>query len=116
MLPVAIVLKVLFEFRAEPRPQPWQFGWRELRRYWISFALLGGRRAALHRPAGGARSHAQGRSRSYQVIAGHGYSLGAARHWVLLHFAEFAFSVGMLPASALLLLFGLAFARGGTRG
>ena len=49
------------------------------------------------------------------MITGHGYSFGAARHWVLVHFAEFLFSVGMLPASALLLLFGLAFVRGGTR-
>jgi hypothetical protein len=52
---------------------------------------------------------------SYQVVAGHGYDFGAARHWVLLHFAELGFSVGMLPASAFLLLLGLAFTRGGTR-
>ena len=33
----------------------------------------------------------------------------------LRHFAEFGFSVGLLPASAFLLLLGLAFLRGGTR-
>ena len=51
----------------------------------------------------------------YQVVTGHQYSFGQVRHWVLLHFAEFFFSVGMLPASAFLLLLGLAFRRGGTR-
>ena len=49
------------------------------------------------------------------MVTGHQYSFGQVRHWVLLHFAEFFFSVGMLPASAFLLLFGLAFRRGGTR-
>jgi hypothetical protein len=34
---------------------------------------------------------------------------------VLLHFAELGLSVGMLPASAFLLMLGLAFRRGGTR-
>jgi hypothetical protein len=115
VLPVAILLKVLFELRAEPRPQPWQFVWRELRRYWISFALLAVA-ALLYVGLQAARGHTlqQGLG-SYQVIAENGYSFGAARHWVLLHFAEFGFSVGMLPASALLLLVGLAFVRGGTR-
>jgi hypothetical protein len=115
VLLVAILLKVLFELRAEPRPQPWQFVWRELRRYWISLALLAGG-ALLYIAFQAARGHTlRGGLGGYEVIAGHGYSFGAARHWVLLHFAEFFFSVGMLPASALLLLFGLAFVRGGTR-
>jgi len=115
VLPAAVLLKVLFELRAEKRPQPWQFVWRELRRYWISLALLVGG-VLLYVGVEAARGHAlrQGLG-SYEVIAEHGYSFGAARHWVLLHFAEFGFSVGMLPASALLLLFGLAFVRGGTR-
>lgn len=115
VLPGAILLKVLFEVRAEPRSRPWEFAWRELRRYWISFALLVAG-ALLYVGFEAARGHPirQGLG-SYQVIAEHGYSFGAARHWALLHFAEFGLSVGMLPASALLLLFGLAFVRGGTR-
>jgi hypothetical protein len=115
VLPLAILLKVLFELRAEPRPRPWQFAWRELRRYGISFALLAAG-VLLYVGLQAARGHSlkQGLG-TYQVIAEHGYSFAAARHWVLLHFAEFGFSVGMLPASALLLLFGLAFVRGGTR-
>ena len=115
VLPLAILLKVLFELLAERRPQPWQFVWRELRRYWISFALLAGG-AVLYIGLQAARGHTlSGGLGGYQVVTGHQYSFGQVRHWVLLHFAEFFFSVGMLPASAFLLLVGLAFRRGGTR-
>jgi hypothetical protein len=115
VLPLAIVLNAVFELRAETRPQPWRSLWLELRRYWISFALLAGG-ALLYIGLQAARGHTlSGGLGSYQVIAGHGYSLGEVRHWTLLHFAEFGFSVGMLPASAFLLLVGLAFVRGGTR-
>ncbi len=115
VLPLAILLKVLFELLAERRPQPWQFVWGELKRYWISFALLaagvllyGGLQAARGQTLSGGLG-------GYQVVTGHQYSFGQVRHWVLLHFAELFFSVGMLPASAFLLLLGLAFRRGGTR-
>ena len=101
VLPLAILLKVLFELLAERRPQPWQFVWRELRRYWISFALLAGG-AVLYIGLQAARGHTlSGGLGGYQVVTGHQYSFGQVRHWVLLHFAEFFFSVGMLPASAL---------------
>ena len=116
VLPLAIVVKAVFELRAESRPRPWRFLWLELRRYWLSFALLvvG---AVLYVGLQAARGHTlSGGLGSYQVIAGsHVYSFGEVRHWTLLHFAEFGFSVGMLPASAFLLLAGLAFVRGGTR-
>jgi hypothetical protein len=115
VLPLAIVLKAVFELRAESRPRPWRSIWLELHRYWFSFALLAGG-ALLYVGLQAARGHTlSGALGSYQAVAGHGYSLGEVRHWTLLHFAEFAFSVGMLPASALLLLVGLAFVRGGTR-
>jgi hypothetical protein len=115
VLATAILLKALFELRAQRRPQPWRFVWSELRRYWISAALLVAG-AALYAGLQAARGHTlKGGLGSYQVIAGHGYTFGAARHWVLLHFAELGLSVGMLPASAFLLLLGLAFVRAGTR-
>jgi hypothetical protein len=114
VLPVAILLKVLFELRAERRPEPWRFAWRQLRRFWLSAALLVGG-ALLYIVVQAARGNTlRGGLGSYQVVTG-GYDFGAARHWVLLHFAELGFSVGMLPASAFLLLLGLAFTRGGTR-
>ena len=115
VLPLAILLKVLFELLAERRPQPWQFVWRELRRYWLSFALLvGGVVLYIGLQAARGRTLSGGLG-GYQVVTGHQYSFGQVRHWVLLHFAELFFSVGMLPASAFLLLLGLAFRRGGTR-
>jgi hypothetical protein len=115
VLPLAILLKVLFELRAEARPEPWRFAWRQLRRFWLSAALLAGA-VLLYVAVQVARGHTlRGGLGSYQVIAGHGYDFGAVRHWVLLHFAELGFSVGMLPASAFLLLLGLALTRGGTR-
>ena len=40
VLPTAILLKVLFELRDAPRPQTLRFAWSELRRYWLSGALL----------------------------------------------------------------------------
>jgi hypothetical protein len=115
VLPTAILLKTIFELRAEPRPQPWRFLWAELRRYWISLALLTGG-ALLYVAFQAARGHPlRGGLGSYDVIVGKGYTFDAARHWVLLHFAELGFSVGMLPASAFLVLLGLGFMRGGTR-
>jgi hypothetical protein len=115
VLPTAILLKVLFELRVVPRPRPLQFVLGELRRYWASGLLLAAAMSAYV-----VREVAEGRSLSsglgsYQIIAHSNYSFGAVRHWVLLHFAEFPLVVGFLPACALLLLVGLAFARGGTR-
>jgi hypothetical protein len=115
VLPLAILLKVVFELRAERRTGQWRFAWDELKRYWISVALLAAG-AVLYVLLQVARGHTlKGGLGSYEVIAGKGYHFGAIRHWVLLHFAELGFSVGMLPASAFLLLLGLAFVRGGTR-
>jgi Dolichyl-phosphate-mannose-protein mannosyltransferase len=115
VLPAAILLKVVFELRVERRPQASRFLWNELRRYWISFALLVGG-ALLYAGLQVARGHTlRGALGSYQVIAGHGYDFGEVRHWVLLHFAELGLSVAMLPAMAFLVLLGLAFVRGGTR-
>lgn len=115
VLPSAILLKVLFELRAASRARPFRFLWSELRRYRISAALLLGS-ACFYVLLQLARGHAlAGGLGSYRDIVGKGYSLDAARHWVLLHFAELSLSVAVMPASAFLLLLGLAFVRGGTR-
>ena len=45
---------------------------------------------------------------SYADVANANYSLGTVLHWLTLHFAELAFSVGVVPACALLLLVALA--------
>jgi hypothetical protein len=115
VVPTAILLKVLFELRAEPR-KPWtRFVAAELRRYWFSAGLLivGAVLYVGYELARG-RSLKSGLG-SYEVVAHGGYSFGLVRHWVFLHFAELPLFVGVLPASAFLLLVLLAFRRGGTR-
>ncbi len=115
VLPTAILLKVLFELRAAPRGPWYRYAWSELRRYWLTGALLvAGAALYLLREVATGRSLSSGLG-SYQAVARGGYSLGEIRHWVLLHFAELPLSVGVLPACALLVLLGLAFRRGGTR-
>jgi hypothetical protein len=115
VLPTAILLKVFFEFRAEVRPRPLRFLGSELRRYWISAALLAGAAGLyvlLELVRGRGLSSGLG---SYRDVALKNYSFGAARHWIVLHFAELGLSVAILPACAFLLLLALAFTRRGTR-
>jgi hypothetical protein len=115
VLPTAILLKVLLELRAEFHPRRLRFLGSELRRYWISAALLVGA-AGLYVVFELARGHALSSGLgSYRDVAVKSYSFGAARHWILLHFAELGLSVAILPACAFLLLLGLAFTRQGTR-
>jgi hypothetical protein len=115
VLPLAILLKVLFDLRVALRARPFRFAVAELRRYWVSAALLlaGVVIYALWELAHG-RALSSGLG-SYQVVAHGEYSFGAVRHWTLLHFAELPLFVGALPASALVLLLILAGRRGGTR-
>jgi hypothetical protein len=115
VLPTAILLKVLFELRAAPRQRPWRFVGSELRRYWLSGALLAvGAAVYVLREVASGHSLSSGLG-SYETVAHGGYSLGEVRHWVLLHFAELPLSAGILPACAFLVMLGLAFRRGGTR-
>jgi hypothetical protein len=115
VLATAIVLKVLLELRAGFHPRPLRFLWSELRRYWVSAALLvaaAGLYVVVELARGRGLSSGLG---AYQEVARKNYSFDAARHWILLHFAELGLSVAILPASAFLLLLGLAFTRRGTR-
>ena len=115
VLPTAILLKVLLELWAEPRPRSLRFLGAELRRYWVSGALLVAAACSyvlLELARGRGLSSGLG---TYQDVARKNYSFDAARHWILLHFAELGLSVAILPACAFLLLLGLAFTRGGTR-
>ena len=49
---------------------------------------------------------------AYAVTVEVHYSIRDTARWILYHFGEIAFSVGMIPASALIVLFALAWRRG----
>ncbi|MFN2470675.1 MAG: hypothetical protein ABR583_06745 [Gaiellaceae bacterium] len=108
ILPAAIALKLLLDLRAssdEPRSRR---AWLGLRPFWPTFAAL-----AVGAFAYTAYKVSRGQSLasalgSYQTVTDANYSLGDGLHWVVLHFAELGFSVGVVPACALLLLLGLA--------
>ncbi len=111
VLPAAIVLKALLDARV-PGPEP--AGRRLLataRAFTPTWAVLAGGAVAflaLQWIRGSSPSSALG---SYDVVATADYRLGEVGHWIVLHFAELGFSVGIVPACAFLLLAGLAVLR-----
>ena len=116
VLPTAIVLKVLLDARAASPRSLGRYLLRAIAAYALTFVLVvGGALAYLGYKA------AQGRSVSdvlgqYSGIQSAGYSFEAVSRWTALHFAELQYSVGLLPASAFIVLLGLAWKRGGSTG
>lgn len=107
VLPAAIVVKAAFDALAAARPR-WRAFVASVRAFWATFAVLvvGGLAFVLY-------EHARGRTvtsalGSYSDVTSASYSFSDVRHWIGLHFAELAFSVGIVPACALILLVGLA--------
>jgi hypothetical protein len=84
----------------------------EVRRYWVSLAALvvGLLAYVFYKEAQGA-SLRSGLS-SYEVTLQVHYSIRDAARWVLYHFGEIALSVGVIPASALVVLLALGWRRG----
>jgi hypothetical protein len=112
VLPTTIVLKGLLAGASEGTWQGGRRVWSELSRYWFSFAgLLAGLLVYVAYKAVQGVSLRSGLS-SYAVTVEVHYSVRDATRWILYHFGEIAFSVGMIPASALIVLFALAWRRG----
>jgi hypothetical protein len=114
VIPTAIVLKVAFDLRAA-EPSSRRSVLRDAARRWsLSVGLMAC--AALlyvvYKVSQGASLYSG--FGIYAGIAQSDYSLREALRWVVYHFGELAFSVGVLPFSALILLVGLAFRRGGS--
>jgi hypothetical protein len=110
-LPTAIALKLFFDARAGELRGRTAFG-RALVSFWPTAAVLAagvGGYAAYKAAQGSSLSSGLG---SYQAVASGGYATREAARWALYHFAELPFSVGVLPASALLVMLGLAVRRG----
>ena len=112
VLPTAIVLKVLLDTRATPPPSLRRFLPRAIVRYGVTFVLLVGGALAYagYKAARGGSVHDL--FGQYSGIERSGYMFGAVARWVALHVAELQYSVGLIPASAFIVLLGLAWRRG----
>jgi hypothetical protein len=106
VLPTAILFKVFLDLRAEPAP--WRAGLQRLRPFVPTFAVLVlGAAAYLVRSLinGTSVEHGLG---GYAVVAQTDYSAAEAGRWIVYHLGELFYSVGYLPAAALIVLLGLA--------
>jgi hypothetical protein len=111
VLPTAIVLKLFFDARARDLRGRSAWG-RALVSYWPTALVLGagvGGYAAYKVAQGASLSSGLG---SYRAVVTSGYGASEAARWALYHFAELPFSVGVIPASALIVMLGLAVRRG----
>ncbi|MEP6909574.1 MAG: hypothetical protein ABI896_03980 [Actinomycetota bacterium] len=111
IVPSALALKLLLDWRAAPRA-----GLRsvvaELRRHlaWVGVPVVGALAyLALTALRGRPLSSALG---AYQTVGTVHYSLGEAAHWVPQHFAGLVVSAGVFPFVALVVLFVLGLWRG----
>jgi Dolichyl-phosphate-mannose-protein mannosyltransferase len=107
----AVLLKVALDLRVE-RNQNWRRALSSLARYWPSDALV-----VLAAVAYVVWKRAHGLPLStgvgtYQAVFTGGYSFSSVARWTLYHFAELPLAVAVIPASAFLLLLGIAVVRG----
>ena len=104
----ALALKLVFDLRAPDGGSGLRYVGAELRRYlWTAGALL--------LLAVGYVAYASSRGEGLETgLGAYGgvvkveYDYATVRAWVVDHFAEISFSVGLIPVSALIVLFGLA--------
>jgi hypothetical protein len=109
ILLTALLLKVLLDVRADGRLAI-GFLVKGLRPYVVTFAVVGGAALtyiALKLVQGHGLSSGLG---TYSVTTQIHYSLREIARWSVLHLAELVFAVGVLPASALIVLAGVAWA------
>jgi hypothetical protein len=105
----ALLLKVLLDARADGRLTIGSLV-KGLRAYVVTFAVVGGAALAyiaLKLVQGDGLSTGLG---LYSVTAQADYSLREIARWSVLHLAELVFAVGVLPAAALIVLSGVAWA------
>ncbi len=108
VLPAAILVKALLDALAPGDGPRGRRALATLRAFWPTFAVLAAGAvlfAGYESARGRSLASALG---SYADVARADYALGTVLHWLTLHFAELAFSVGVVPACALLLLVGIA--------
>jgi hypothetical protein len=108
VIPTAVALELGFAFVATRDGRALR---AELRRWWPTAAAIGAGIAAYV-----VYKATQGRSLSsglgvYGSVTRVHYSVRDASRWVVYHFAELSFSVGVIPFAALIVLVGLACRR-----
>jgi len=109
ILVTAIFLKVLIDAHAEGRLTIGSL-FRGLRTYLVTFGVFAGGAVAyvlLKAVQGHGLSSGLG---SYGGVTGAHYSLREVARWSVLHLAELIFAVGFIPACALIVLAGIAWA------
>jgi len=111
VFPTAIGLVLLLDALAAAPDERRSLVLAKVRRYWPSLAVvvfLAVCYVGLELVRGASLSRGLG---TYQQISSAHYEVGLALRWILYHFGELAFSVGLIPMSALIVLFGLACRR-----
>jgi len=109
ILLTAVALKVMLDARAGGRLTSRSL-LAEARAYLVTFAVVGGAvlaYLALKLVQGHGLSSGLG---AYAGTTGAHYSLRDVARWSVLHLAELVFAVGLIPASALIVLAGMAWA------
>jgi hypothetical protein len=109
--PTAIALSLLFDAVATRPGERGAAARVRLRRFWPSLGLLAVVVVAyVTYEVGRGRSLWSGAGVYRQVSSAH-YAIRPALHWIAYHLGELTFSVGLIPLSALIVLFGLACRR-----
>jgi hypothetical protein len=110
VLPTAMLLKVVLDARAEERRLR-SFATSGLRRFWpslVGVAGLGVGYVVYKAARGLPLSSGLG---IYQIVSSTHYTVRDSARWVVYHLAEIGFSVGVIPACALIVLAALAWRR-----
>lgn len=111
LLPIyvtALALKLAFDLRAPDGTRSFRYVRDELARFLptaLTLSLLGGGYIVVKELQGAGLETGLG---AYQDVVNVEYDLSNAADWVVDHFAEIGLSVGLIPVSALVVLFGLS--------
>jgi hypothetical protein len=111
VLPTAILISLAFDAVATAPGERRRAVGAQLRRFapTIGLLVLGlVAYAVLKLASGGSISNGLG---TYQQLSNTHYSLRPALRWIVFHFGELAFTVGLIPVAAFIVLFGLACRR-----
>jgi hypothetical protein len=112
VLPTAVLLASVFEARVAPAGRRLSDAGRYVMRFWPSAAalvLLGLGYVGIKAAQGESLSTGLG---SYRIVAETDYVLSDAARWLARHLADVFLATGVFPASALIVLVGLALLRG----